>query len=1163
MLRTHLAKELSEIREHKVKKKKSSKKKSLSVKHKQQTEAKNLKLEEHLEFKLKNTKKPPLSKKQSLPNCKISCISPKRFAKNTKKRPILQNIPVSVHNSDTEKSTKRIDKNRAKSNLENSLKCKLELSQKVFDPKNTGPCRIEEIIKSTLAKVKKQKGTREKKAKHKVTMNEIKKMEQEHQNNLIRQLNFQKNKKKKITPHGTQIISKSNKEKLIQMILGNRGKKQKYRSISSRRPARYKSRTMKNMRSNSVGKEYFTTEFRPYEGNPIGHRDNFERTTVNKISTYRESSNFIENEYSDTERLENQKNIRNTRVKVKRNISLIDTGELANYLEPYTIENPCYKRPRNYKYEFEDHNSDNFSSLEDLPDIKFHNRNLEQLHSDESKNEIQNLHHEEQFEKPLGLSREGRSRNLEIVNRIEPKAEESQKPIKDQTEPTKFYNALGIFDKNSFLSSIEKIENPTKTYENPLKEDQSLFNQIEPSSKSNPELKANAQPLTKNPKIEEKPSLPTKNKKNPYKHSKSKQNYAATTIQRAFRQHIQNRSKDQNSQVSHTTYQNIIIDQIGWRKAQLISLEYLKEKELEDLQSLAELIGHNSQLEELLSKTVSQRYEQFAKVFKENIDNIETAIIEKMDTCKIIEYSNKIKDKKDAINKIIEENNLNSTLPKQELENLLKETNAMINKDFESESPVPTTSTLSQTNFGSCENTMNQQEKPKKNMEIHIEENDINIEPIKKKKVEEIKNAENKNCKKGKRKFNNDIWKKIKEDNEEIILEEDVEIQIDVCKDKNTVVEDNSKNIEENKKSGKIEKTPQLITESKETKLQTISIHELSNIDATMLSPIFPETITFPAITPNTKHFHNDEGSTSPLPARPSAPLMFLDVDDCNISLESLLNSSTPNHNRQTLPGLPLLNLGNLPPNINPIISSDPRIETNPNFIKTFIKQVFSSIDISFLENNINRGILKNPLEILSQVHELDLGNVVDKGTYPPILNIQTIIENLFDSLANEDVVAENQTTQFSLLSTQRFINKADRIHKIMILTVADELLQKHRPYGIRGIPMAWSEVTRVFIGQKRTIGEIIKDVVYEIEELARCEVGKIATEEMILSNGHLDEELLQEIREETISYAIRKEVADNEWIWTDYEFEETQVKMDLADMILSELAGEIIELDI
>ena len=66
----------------------------------------------------------------------------------------------------------------------------------------------------------------------------------------------------------------------------------------------------------------------------------------------------------------------------------------------------------------------------------------------------------------------------------------------------------------------------------------------------------------------------------------------------------------------------------------------------------------------------------------------------------------------------------------------------------------------------------------------------------------------------------------------------------------------------------------------------------------------------------------------------------------------------------------------------------------------------------------------------------------------------------------------------------------------------------------------------------------------------------------MILSNGDLDDDLLQDIREETLANVIRKDILDNEWIWTDYEFEETQTKFDIADMVLSELVSEFIKLD-
>lgn len=1173
MLKGHLTREIHEIQDLRGKRKKTIKKKSLSAKRKNQVELKNLKNEEILEPKLNNTKKPPLFKKQSLSTCKMNCLSPKRSTKNTKKKIVLQNLPSGVHYSDTEKSTKRNDKSRAQSNLEHSLKNKLELSQKVLSAKNTSPSRVEHIIKSSLKKAKKIKITKEKEIKQKIVMSEIKKLEQEHQNKLIRQLNLQKFKKRKVTPQATQVISRPKKDKLIQMLLSLKGKKAKYRSISSRRPVKENPKTMKNMRSNSVGKEYFTAEFRPYEGNLISYGD---RVSSKKISTFRESSNVVENDYSETERDDAQKKLRSTRIKVKRNISLIDTDELAISPEPQVNENPIDNNMQLYKYEFEDRNSEEFSSLEDYHDLDYQDSDSEEDFSDhkENLNEPKEFYedYKNDYEKPLERRFGIAEQKLEDKSKTEKvgdhqknmgKSSNDHEKLKkteksDEKIPHAGKTNLKIFESDKLSKKyIEKDPKPhitSPTLEGvkgkTLVDDTKLLKPEHKPHKAlldNEEIiiKTKFQLLTdiKKHKTEDKTHNIIHKPDPSQKYSRSKQHFAATTIQRAFRNHLQSRNLSKSSQ---NTYQDMIKDQIGWRKAQLISLEYLKEKELEDLQSLAEVMGHNSQLEELLSRTISQRYEQFTKLFKENIDNIETALIEKMDTGEIIEFSNTIKDKKDVINKIIEETNLNSTLPKQELESILKEANSIINKELEAESPsVPTVSTLSQTAF-SINDNISSQEKPKRNMGIHIEETDISIQPMKKKIVED-KNfkEEEKNAENYKKKLNDEIRKKLEESKKKKKAEDEMRKMAEESKDRKL----------EDDRMEKMEKGPQILTEVKEYKLKTISIGDIVNIDNPMLSPIFPESMNFPEmISPvftENKKFNCDEGSVSPLPARPSAPLMFLDVDDCNISLESLLNSSTPN-NRRGLQGLPLLNLGNLPPNINPIISSDPRIDTNPSFVKDFIKGVLVNIDILAIEDELIKGISRNPLENLSQIHELDLGNVVDRGTYPAILNIPAIVENLFDDCGNEDIV-----------STQRFINKADRIHKIMILTVADELLQKYRPYGTRGIPMIWSDTTRIFTGPRQSTQEILENVINEIEDLARCEVGKIATEEMILSNGHLDEELLQDIREETVAYAIKKEIADNEWIWVDYEFEETQVKMDLADMILSELAGELTQLEL
>ena len=411
---------------------------------------------------------------------------------------------------------------------------------------------------------------------------------------------------------------------------------------------------------------------------------------------------------------------------------------------------------------------------------------------------------------------------------------------------------------------------------------------------------------------------------------------------------------------------------------------------------MAEVLGHHSHIEEIISKTVNQRYEQFAKIFKKNLENVETAMIERMDTYEVIDLSNKIKDKKDVISKIIEETNMNSSLTKQDLEAAIKENNS----NFKDVKPDPVilknklTRTTPDQNLDRVENLFEQTvEKPEKFEFIEKNQTIEKPEPIQ--KIQ--KNPDKQSAQK--------------------------------CS--LTLPEPNHS---------------EFVSEYQENRMKTISITEIQNIEATILSPIFPETITFPELNSpifvESARYPVDRNSTSPIPARPSAPLMFLDMDDCNISLESLLNSSTPN-NKKSMPGLPLLNLRNLPIASAPPITSDPRINTSAEFVRKFAEEVFQSMNLHVLENAVNAGIQRNPLETLEQIHELDLGNFVEKGEFPSIINVFQITETLFEDITANDV----QTTQ-------RVINKADKIHKIMIISVIDELLQKHRPYGIKGIPM-------------------------------------------------------------------------------------------------------------
>ena len=49
--------------------------------------------------------------------------------------------------------------------------------------------------------------------------------------------------------------------------------------------------------------------------------------------------------------------------------------------------------------------------------------------------------------------------------------------------------------------------------------------------------------------------------------------------------------------------------------------------------------------------------------------------------------------------------------------------------------------------------------------------------------------------------------------------------------------------------------------------------------------------------------------------------------------------------------------------------------------------------------------------------------------------------------------------------------------------------------------------------------------------------------------------------REERLARILIQEAEENEALWVDYEYEETQAKIDLADIVLEEMCGEIVSI--
>jgi len=88
----------------------------------------------------------------------------------------------------------------------------------------------------------------------------------------------------------------------------------------------------------------------------------------------------------------------------------------------------------------------------------------------------------------------------------------------------------------------------------------------------------------------------------------------------------------------------------------------------------------------------------------------------------------------------------------------------------------------------------------------------------------------------------------------------------------------------------------------------------------------------------------------------------------------------------------------------------------------------------------------------------------------------------------------------------------------------------------------------------------VLKQVQQKVFDWSRTYAGALPCSELLLEygiEGALDEDRLNHLREERLALLLASEIEENEVLWTDYEYETTQSKLDLADMVLEVLAEE------
>jgi hypothetical protein len=89
---------------------------------------------------------------------------------------------------------------------------------------------------------------------------------------------------------------------------------------------------------------------------------------------------------------------------------------------------------------------------------------------------------------------------------------------------------------------------------------------------------------------------------------------------------------------------------------------------------------------------------------------------------------------------------------------------------------------------------------------------------------------------------------------------------------------------------------------------------------------------------------------------------------------------------------------------------------------------------------------------------------------------------------------------------------------------------------------------------------EYTAEVCLSSMEYVTMEAGVLPCKEF-MSNGKFDEEHFAEVREKHLANVLGQEVLDIEDLWINYENEEAQVKLDIADMILDGLVTETVQI--
>ncbi|CAD8121249.1 unnamed protein product [Paramecium sonneborni] len=238
-------------------------------------------------------------------------------------------------------------------------------------------------------------------------------------------------------------------------------------------------------------------------------------------------------------------------------------------------------------------------------------------------------------------------------------------------------------------------------------------------------------------------------------------------------------------------------------------------------------------------------------------------------------------------------------------------------------------------------------------------------------------------------------------------------------------------------------------------------------------------------------------------------------------------------------------------------------IKTNIQQVKTYLSRLeqflLQSDKKEGLIQRINTPLGLTPKEILKFIHYYDDEDEYQSSEHDDYSNQAILSTEQYAQLENL-LMEEEQIT-----SDDGFLLELEHIHNKVLYDALNEALDYYRPFGLNGYPLPWVKQPLELIQRNKKrecLQDIFQGAIKQVTDWTSFLVGLIIDKPdspfpKILM---LDQEYLNQIKEERMIRMLNQEIYQNEERWLMYDEEQSEILIEISQMVQEYLIDECLK---